>query len=120
LTRRGGDWQCTFNVENQISQSSGTVYVSGQTLRGDFASQVPQLNQTIDSHMIQNNGAVYVWTSLSPQGFKTEAAISTPGGAAEFQDQGVDINQTYDYNCMPWTVDNSKFELPAGVTFAGA
>ncbi|MBX9765580.1 hypothetical protein K2X83_02975 [Patescibacteria group bacterium] len=120
LTRRGGDWQCTFTVENQVAQSSGTVYVSGQKLRGDFSSLVPQLNQTIDSHMIQDNGAVYVWTSLSPQGFKTETAISTPGGAAAFQEQGVDVNQAYDYNCVPWTVDPSKFELPAGVTFAGA
>lgn len=120
LLGRGGDWQCTFGVENQVSNSSGTVYVSGSKIRGDFESMVPQLNQTIDSHMIQSDGFVYVWTSLAPQGFKSKATIGTPDGTTAFRDQGIDINQAYDYNCTPWAADASKFELPAGVTFAGA
>jgi hypothetical protein len=120
LVGRGGNWQCTFNVENEVSKSSGTVYVSGMMLRGDFESVVPQLNQTIDSHMIQKDGSVYVWTSLAPQGFKSAATIGTPDGTTAFRDQGVDINQTYNYNCTPWAVDASQFELPEGITFAGA
>ncbi len=120
LMGRGGDWQCTFNVENEVSKSDGTVFVSGEKLRGDFASMVPQLNQTIDSHMIQSEGYVYVWTSLTTQGFKSKATLGTADGTTAFKDQGVDINQQYNYNCSPWTVDVSKFELPAGVTFAGA
>ncbi len=119
LMGRGGDWQCTFNVENQVSKSSGTVYVSGEKLRGDFASRVPQLNQTIDSHMVQSGGYVYVWTSMTPQGFKTKSAIGTPDGTTAFNDQGIDINQQYAYTCTPWTADAALFELPAGVTFAG-
>lgn len=120
LLGRGGDWQCTFTSESDVANSSGTVYVSGAKLRGDFASVVPQLNQTIDSHMIQSDGYVYVWTSLTPQGFKAKTTIGTPDGTTQFQGQGVDINQQYNYNCAPWAVDGSKFELPAGVTFAGA
>lgn len=120
LLNRGGDWQCIFNVKNEVSESSGTVYVSGQTLRGDFVSAVPQLNQDIDSHMIQKDGSVYVWTSLSPQGFKSAATIGTPDGTTAFSQQGIDINQQYAYNCTPWTVDASQFELPEGITFAGS
>lgn len=120
LLSRGGDWQCTFSVKNEVSESSGTVYVSGQTLRGDFISAVPQLNQDIDSHMIQKDGSVYVWTSLSPQGFKSAATIGTPDGTTAFSQQGIDINQQYAYNCTPWTVDPAQFELPEGITFAGS
>lgn len=120
LIGRGGDWQCTFTADNQIANSSGTVFISGEKLRGDFASVVPQLNQTIDSHMIQNDGYVYVWTSLTAQGFKAKTTIGTPDGTTAFQGQGVDINQAYDYNCTPWAADASKFELPSGITFAGA
>lgn len=119
LIGRGGDWQCTFDVASGVANSSGTVYVSGEKLRGDFSSMVPQLNQTIDSHMIQNDGYVYVWTSLTPQGFKAKTTIGTPDGTTAFQGQGVDINQQYDYNCTRWAADASVFELPRGVTFAG-
>ncbi|MBY0539328.1 hypothetical protein K2P56_02760 [Patescibacteria group bacterium] len=120
LIGRGGNWQCTFNVESGVANSSGTVFISGEKLRGDFASVVPQLNQTIDSHMIQSEGYVYVWTSLAPQGFKAKTTIGTPDGTTAFQGQGINIDQQYNYNCTAWVADSSKFELPSGVTFAGS
>ncbi len=117
LLSRGGDWKCTFDVDNQTSHSSGTVYVSGAKVRGDFTSQVPQVSQTVESHMIQNEGYVYVWTPLSPSGFKTKATIGTPDASTKFKGQGVNIDQAYAYDCAPWTADQSLFAPPAGITF---
>ena len=119
LLGRGGDWKCTFDVTNSGAHSMGTVYVSEKRLRGDFSSTLPQVKQVVDSHMIQDNGFVYVWTSLSSQGFKTKTSLGTEDATTKFNGQGVDINQKYGYNCTPWTVDAAMFTLPASVTFVG-
>lgn len=117
LLSRIGSWRCTFESSTDVANSSGEVLVSNQRLRGNFMSEVTVVNQTVESHMIQDDGYVYVWTSLSPQGYKTKTASGTADGSTQFSGQGVDIHQQYSYNCLPWTVDESVFTLPSGVTF---
>lgn len=119
LVGRGGDWKCTFGSEGTGFSSSGTSYVSQGKMRADFTSKIEQLKQTVDSHMIQDGGFVYVWTSLAPQGFKAKTTLGTKDSATQFNAQGVNIDQKYAYNCTPWTVDGSLFDLPTGVTFVG-
>ena len=119
LLGRGGNWKCTFGAEGTGFSSSGTTYVSGGKIRADFSSKIQQLNQTVDSHMVQDGGYVYVWTSLAPQGFKAKTTLGSKDATTQFGKQGVNIDQKYNYNCSPWTVDASLFALPKGVTFVG-
>jgi|CXWL01.1.fsa_nt_gi hypothetical protein len=119
LMGRTGSWKCTFGTEGAGYSSSGTTYVSGGKIRADFTSYISQIKQTIDNHMIQDGGFVYVWTSLAPQGFKAKTTLGTSEATAQFSAQGVNIDQKYNYNCTPWTVDVSLFALPKDVTFVG-
>jgi len=118
LMARQGDWKCAVASHNDASNSSGTVYVSNGEIRGDFESRIPQLDRTIESHMINMGGYVYVWSSVVPQGFKSKAALSGASSAGT-AGQGVDFNQSYQYSCEPWTRDASLFALPQDVTFIG-
>ncbi len=119
LLGRGGDWKCTFGAQGSGFTSSGTTYISGGKMRSDFSSQIQQVKQTVDSHMIQDGGFVYVWTSLAQQGFKAKTTLGTKDATAQFGAQGVNIDQKYNYNCSAWTVDASMFALPKGITFVG-
>lgn len=119
LIGRGGDWKCTFGAQGNGYSSSGTTYVSGGKMRSDFSSQIQQVKQAVDSHMIQDGGFVYVWTSLAAQGFKAKATLGSKDATAQFGKQGVNIDQKYNYNCSPWKVDASLFALPKGITFVG-
>jgi hypothetical protein len=118
LAKRGGNYQCTFTQDASGAKSSGTVYVSGYQIRGDFTSTVAAANMTITTHMVQDGGYDYVWSSASPMGFKTKV-VGTSGGDGYAPTSGTQVNmgQSYGYKCVPWTVDKSKFTLPAGVQF---
>jgi hypothetical protein len=80
---------------------------------------------TVDSSMLVKDGDeyAYTWTSTSPnQGFKVKNAQPA---AANPADTNTQMNATYswnaeqigDYDCTPWTVDRSLFELPKGLNF---
>ena len=117
LAKRGGTYKCTFSSGTAASESSGTVYVSGQNIRGDFTSLASGM--TVESHMIQTGGYVYVWSPMMPQGFKTKTTAGTAPGTAGATGQYADMNSRYDYNCTPESASASMFTLPAGVTFVG-
>ncbi len=120
LATRGGDYRCTFTHDSVVAKSGGTVYISGSRIRGDFSSVVPQVNMTVESHMIQNDGYVYAWSPMSPSGMKAKAMTGGASGSAAMSGQGVDQNQAYTYNCEKWSVDASVFALPSGISFTEA
>lgn len=107
-----GSVKCDVTNTQAGAQSSGTVYVGGGKMRGDFTSQTSA--GAVTSHMISDGTNVYVWSSAMPQGIKmTVAATAKPGNA-----QATMYNQNVSYTCSPWSVDASQFILPAGVTFS--
>ncbi|MDP2704879.1 MAG: hypothetical protein U1D31_01910 [Patescibacteria group bacterium] len=111
--------KCTVDESNDVSQSSGVVYVANGKLRGDFQSMASGM--TVQSHMIADGEYSYVWTSATNQGFKMpvsaqeSAAVSDTSGTQG--QQSVDYNQQLGYACEPWTADANTFSLPSGVTF---
>lgn len=117
---RGGNYLCTFESHDPNSNSSGTVYVQGNDVRGDFQSNVKTVG-LVESHMISVGGYVYTWTNAAPTaGFKTKAtaqtdlpnAISTSLGGS-VQGEGTSAS----WSCRAWTPDTTKFDLPKGITF---
>jgi hypothetical protein len=115
LTKRGGSWKCTVDAATAQSISAGVTYVSGNKVRADFTTLV-QGYGSVESHMIADGESVYSWSSMMPQGIKTTMMAQGVGGTAT-SGQGGDANQSYSYDCQPWTSDASLLVPPANVTF---
>ena len=106
---------CAFTHSTDVSESSGTVYVAGGKIRGDFKGVAKPVNQNFEAYMIVRDETVYTWSPLLSQGFKTSVAETEVN--KEDSQNGISFNQKLDYSCLPWKADNSLFELPSGITF---
>jgi len=112
LLALGRDQTCTFN---DASGNSGSVYMGGAKVRGDFTTMVNSQPQA--SHMLVDGQTVYVWMDGQAQGFKVSFdAVADLGSSTS--NQSVDLDQKVDYQCSDWAVDDSKFSLPSGVIFS--
>lgn len=116
LARRGGNYMCIINSAGANDVTSGTVYVSGTDLRGEFISKTAAGQVT--SNMLKKGDMMYVWSSAYSQGFmmKAEASSAQTSGTAT-QGQGVDQGQSYNWNCSATGADASKFVKPSNIEF---
>lgn len=115
--KQGGAYKCEVKQYMSDFENSGTMYISGQNMRGEFSTVAE--GKTMTSSFVSRDGYSYTWSSMTPgMGFKIKAE-------AETANEDTDINGTYawsadqigDYNCENWVVDATKFELPKNVTF---
>ncbi len=116
LLANGKTQMCKFSVVEEGAAANGTVYVSNGKMRGDFTG-ASEAGATQVSHMIHDGSYSYVWVDGMDGGFKmainaADAPDSSPNN------QVVDQNKNFEFNCERWTEDSSKFELPQGVTFS--
>ena len=117
LIARGGDYECTFSHSTDAAYSTGTVFVSGKKMRGDFNSTTKlAANIKMESHMISDGEFLYNWSSAMPTGFKMAIAESS-NATSTAGSQALDYNQKLDYDCKAWTADASKFVIPAEIKF---
>lgn len=119
LMARGGDWKCDIGSQAStgagVAFSSGTVYVSGKKLKGDFSIDVPSLGN-VSAYMVSDGEYIYSWSSVMLQGFK--AKVTAEGsGAGDTSGYGFNPDVSYSYNCEPAAVDASMFTPPANVQF---
>lgn len=116
LLNRGGNYICTFSSVVSNSESTGTVYISGTNMRGDFSSKTSV--GVIASHMIRKGDSMYVWSDASAtQGvMMTMTDFYKPQANAQTQGS-VNADANLDYKCENWSVDQSKFTLPSAVNF---
>jgi len=117
LMRKGGAYKCTFDQVIEAGTSRGTVYVSGQKIRGDFSTIAQGV--TMESHMISDGEWTYTWSPMMPQGFKAPVTASdnTQGTNTQTSGSYTDMNQMMNYDCDPWSVESNSFTPPAGITF---
>jgi len=119
LMEKGGSYICTFINNTQIEESTGTVYISGKKIRGDFISKVsipglPSMDD-INTYMISDGESSYTWSSMSGEGYKVP--IAEQDKTVTQSDTSVPTNQELDYKCVAWVADQSKFSLPTNITF---
>lgn len=115
--KQGGSYKCTVRQSVQGVESEGTTYISGDMIRGEYATQVQ--SQNIQSTMIVRDGYTYSWSSMMPNtGFKVRVA-QTAGdtGAAASGNYSFDAEQIGDYSCESWSADASMFAVPTNITF---
>lgn len=113
LLSKGIAQSCTFVNE----QGSGTVYISGENVRGDFNSTTNEAK--LESHVIVDGQTSYVWSDDSKNGIKMIFDTSaTPSANTPVENiGGFDANAQANYKCSPWLVDSSVFALPGDVKF---
>lgn len=116
LIAAGKTQKCTFSTTKDNYSSNGTVYVGGGKLRGDFSVNTSQsmthmINDGKTSYMWDDSGKFAIKMAFDPADTKAVANANTQA------QQGADVNANYDWSCDSWKIDNSKFDLPSGVTF---
>ncbi len=101
--------KCSFSN----ADSSGTIYVGGGKMRGDFTSKADQ--GSAQSHMVIDNNIAYVWIDGTAQGYRMpfENLSAANGGKTG----GVDADAKVATDCTPWQATEASFTLPTDVTF---
>lgn len=123
LAKLGENMQCSFTHTDQStgSVSSGTVYVAGAKMRGEFRVQDATSGE-IKSSMINDGTYAYTWIDSEKQGSKFKIPATGESTTAETGDSAqtnepVNTDQSYEFNCDKWSVDESFFTPPADVEF---
>ncbi len=104
---------CTFTSDFGDMSSKGVVYAAGGKVRSDVESQTQ--TGLLTSHLISDGVYANVWTSALNQGFRLKLDETQPTVSAK--SNVPDINQSFDMDCKPWTVDVSVFVAPTNITF---
>lgn len=122
MLRGGKSLHCTFSFKDEVEkmEQSGEFYVDGQNgkFRSEIDATVSSPNQMkIKMHSISDGQYAYSWNSTNDKtGFKVKLEEASNVSETDKQKTG-DLEQKIDFKCRNWSVDNSMFELPAGVTF---
>lgn len=117
LMARSGSWQCEYAADVGGTNVKGITYISGGKIRSDILTTIPQLGRSVDMHMILLGTTAYTWNSMSPQGMKITMNNGQANAAGADAQAWAQFNQQYGYKCSAWPTDESKFALPAGITF---
>lgn len=108
---------CTTTAEDQ--SGTGTIFVAGSKMRGDFSTQVE--GKSMMTHMISDGQYSYMWSDEDSKGTKfkidpDQPVPSVPAGSS-VQSQTGNMDDEVDMNCSNWNPDNSKFQVPANIEF---
>ncbi len=115
LLAMGKDSVCTVHVDTSGTESQGTVYISGTSMRGDFSLRSASTG-TIESHMIKEGDMMYMWSN-NGQGIKMDASASAAQSGSVQSQTTVNLDTAYGYECKAWRKDVSKFSIPSSVNF---
>ncbi len=117
FAKNGGSYKCDVHQAMSDFENSGTVYMSGGKMRGEFSSV--EEGRSIDTSFIYKDGLMYTWSSTMPSlGFKMKAnPTASNAEAAASGTYSWNTSEIGDYDCVVWDTDSSKFELPASITF---
>lgn len=111
-----GAYKCTVKQIVSDFDSTGTVYMNAGNIRGDFSTVAE--GRTMNSYFVMKDGYTYNWSDLAPMGVKIK--IDMDGRNANAEASGTyswNAEQIGEYNCVEWTVDESKFAVPTTVKF---
>jgi hypothetical protein len=119
---RGENQMCTFEAGGDEGVTTGTVYVSGDSARGEFTTTISN-DESYETYMIRNDDTFYMWGDSFPTGMKM--VMSVDEWANQIIDDteessvnsAIDPNAEVDFKCSSWTVDRSLFEAPTDVKF---
>lgn len=118
FVKQGGTYKCTVNQNVGGTETKGITYISGGMINGEYSTSVQGMN--ITSNVIVRDGYTYSWSSMMPgAGFKSKVVANTEANnnAGMSGTYSFNAEQIGDYSCEEWSGDQSKFNLPSGITF---
>lgn len=118
LLARKMNLKCTFEHNDGTNVSSGTVYLADGSKRisGDFTIQQSGASP-MEAHVIRSDGYNHMWGDFNPQsGVKTKISKEEENKLFSTKDGGGIAEDTI-FDCVPWSVDESKFAIPSNITF---
>jgi len=115
LIEGGKTISCTITYPD--NKGTGTIYVgSSRKFAGDFNMKGTN-NSNVVAHMVSDGTYVYMWSAAMPMGIKMSLLAARNAANNTQTNQSVNLNQTVNMQCNPWTVDESKFTVPSNVSF---
>ena len=115
LLTRNASLKCSYNVNDTGSVNTGTAYFAGgKNMYGEFTNTVN--GKSITAYVIRNGDTQYVWMKDSNTGFKTDVSASNKESQQQMSQQ-LDPDKKYQFDCVNWKKDESRFTPPTSVTF---
>ncbi|MCC7436335.1 hypothetical protein IT402_00445 [Candidatus Nomurabacteria bacterium] len=117
VKKEDGSYECSVSSMDDFG-SNGKAFINNGEIRGDFTTVAEGMS--IDSSVLVKKDFIYIWSDMFPQAAIKVANIKQEPGSVSTQMSGTyvwDTDKVGDYNCSPWTVDESKFVVPSKITF---
>ena len=116
LLAGGKDQKCTWTAGD--SSNSGTLYISGNKFKQEITTTDPETKTENQMFSLSDGVSVYTWgTAMGTTGFKTTIADMQSGITGTPAQGKVDINTQYQYQCQPWTANETDLAVPTNITF---
>jgi hypothetical protein len=114
LVKQNGTYKCEVKQAMSDFENSGTVYMSGTNMRGEFNTVAE--GRTVQNYFVIKDGYMYNWSSFASE-MGAKIKVEAIAKAREEGAYAWSPDQVGDYNCEAWTPEASKFEIPAQVNF---
>lgn len=115
----GANKNVTCKTTAKDQSGSGTIFVAGSKMRGDFSSQVE--GKSMMTHMIQDDEFAYMWSDEDSRGTKFKIDVNQPEpslpAGSSVNSKAENLDDEVDMNCSSWIPDGSKFKPPGEVQF---
>jgi hypothetical protein len=122
LLSTGKNMRCSFSQKAEGTQSDSTTYLSGTKFRVDSII-TGSGNEVTEFHQISDGEWIYMWGTGFQGGlkmkytdFQKQSGEQTNTNSEAFK-KNTEMMKDVNYECLPWVVDTSKFNVPTNVTF---
>jgi hypothetical protein len=110
--------KCTWEQTIGDKTISATIYINGKS----FKQELP-MGEAGTFYGMSDGTSFYSWSDKTPNGVKMN--MSEANKTAEdlkkdnptLGESAVDLNKNYNFKCVNWTVDASKFVVPTDISF---
>ncbi len=121
LLEQGKNLECVITyIPNEYEPAvTGTYFVSGVSVRGDFLVNSPELGGEVVSSIIMNDGMFYSWSVIGEKSYGVKTQIDVNGNMSSGASKPpVPQDARVEYTCDTWSpVDGSVFVPPSNVMF---
>jgi hypothetical protein len=112
------DLECTIETVAEGQRATGTYFVSGGSMRGDFLTESPDMTGQVLSSMIIDGEMMYVWSEIEGGMYGVKMDLSQAAAPEAASREPVSRNAAVEYDCKPWAnVDRTVFVPPTSVLF---
>jgi hypothetical protein len=117
LLTRNASLKCNYKVNDAGSENVGFVYFSGgKDMHGEFTNTEKGTGKSATVFVIISADTQYIWTKDSDVGYKADVSDSGKDKQQQMSQQ-FDPDKKYEFSCVNWQKDESKFTPPSSVTF---